>query len=49
MEELLKEAKKIVSVEVDLEISELEHLAVDNSIELAWMFPDEICDSGKNK
>ncbi len=35
-EELLKEAKRIISVEVDLEICELESLATDNDIEFIW-------------
>lgn len=40
MEELLKEAKKIVAAEVDWEISELERLAADNNIEFIWMLEE---------
>ncbi len=40
MEELLKEAKKIVENEVDWEISELEYLAIDNNIEFTWILEE---------
>lgn len=39
-EKLLKEAKKIVEIEVDFEISELEYLAADNNIEFTWMLEE---------